>query len=481
MLIELHYKICVADSWEDRFNKNFEVTTAVYDQKDSGKVEYVTKNLIEFRNGKAYFTIGLWPVLKNVLDAFSVKYTVKDGRDSNLKPKLSLKRVREFNSNLAKVIKSIQNSDSGIVCAPKQVDRHLIISVLCRLYKEFNILIVSPSLDAIHKLSARLESFVPGEFGYYTSEGTTSGTRRIMLATFDRAMRVDPCAVQLLLVDDCHYANYNTWGTRLMRFCFCRSFGFTARNIRNSSDYMKYVLVHGPVIKTVSASDPIQETSEIPEAFCMLPCPSSDRPIHGKPSDPGFVVQNIVRNEVRNKFLIDSVSKVLERHPDAQILVSICSLEHLIRLHQICPSLAFCHASEDESVLNLSNVFPNLDLAQYCLTKKYIADYKKKAMEGTAKLLLTTQIWEGIVLPKLSVIVRADGRYSAMNHNQVPERFGEALIPGGYGILLDVQEDCQQPVMSSRSEHRANDYQWLGKLQLPYDKEFRFLDTKVAE
>lgn len=39
MLIELHYKICVADSWEDRFNKSFEVKTAVYDKNDSSKVE----------------------------------------------------------------------------------------------------------------------------------------------------------------------------------------------------------------------------------------------------------------------------------------------------------------------------------------------------------------------------------------------------------------------------------------------------------
>lgn len=103
-----------------------------------------------------------------------------------------------------------------------------------------------------------------------------------------------------------------------------------------------------------------------------------------------------------------------------------------------------------------------IDMAQYKMTPKIIADIRKRFESGELKKLIATNIFsEGVNFVGLKYLIRADGETSKISNTQIPGRLSR-LMPGKDCAYLIDFIDHFSPWAYRRSIARFNDYKSAG-------------------
>lgn len=114
-----------------------------------------------------------------------------------------------------------------------------------------------------------------------------------------------------------------------------------------------------------------------------------------------------------------------------------------------------------------------VDMTQYKMTPKIIADIRKRFEDGSLKKLIATNIFsEGVNFVGLKYLIRADGEVSKISNTQIPGRLSR-LMPGKSCSYLIDFIDHFSPWAYRRSVVRYNDYKQAGWVQgpcPPYEK-----------
>lgn len=412
-----------------------------------------------------YFLPGLWPRVKALLESKGIPYELVDKRNPAIRPPLDMSAFDgvEFRENQDVAIALIANSDCGIIETATAFGKSFCISILCKAYPTLNIVVATSSLQVVSTLYEYISKACPGEVGMLGGGKDNTPGKRIICTTLKSLPNIPPDKVQLMFVDECHNVGDCQAGQDIMKFCWCRRFGFSASPVRNDGSAIVMESLFGPSILKMSYQEAADAGMVTPMKYTMLPC-SSGPSICSKPDVPDFALKrysywdNKWRNGAIKRFVYD-----LKKVYNGQILIMVSTLEHLISLHTELPWFKTAYYGNVDLKAMRSHFpkekYPNLDLSQYKMTTKQLDITRNAFAKGTLKYVISTKVFrQGVNFVDLQVLIRADGDVSAIEGIQIPGRLARLSEDKDWAYLVDVW-DSFSPWAERRARQRQELYE----------------------
>lgn len=397
-----------------------------------------------------YFLPGLWPRVKKWFEDHNVEYEIiADNRDPKIRPPIDFEAIKdvEFRKNQDMVLALIATADCGVIEAPPGFGKTFCLSAICKAFPTLNILITTDSISVVETGYRYLCEKLPGQVGILTGMKDTSQGKRIVVCTARSINKIPPEKVDLLLIDEAHFISPGTIGEELMKFCFCRRFGFTATPWRNDGSQIVMESVVGPTILKMDYEQGVENGMVVPMKYAMLPCNWVPTVCHKEDiGEPTMKRYAYWRNTVRNKIIADFVREFHKRDPDAQLLIIVSTLEHALALSMLLPWMKVIYA-EGQDFKDMDKKFPkekypNLDIESYKMKPKELKIARAAFAKGTLKYVIATfTLKQGVSANNLRLVVRADGSTSNIPGIQIPGRVSRLAEGKEFGYMVDVTDD----------------------------------------
>ena len=460
---------------EKQFNKEHGINRKVNPYK------FTKHSTFSIKGNTCYFLIGSWHLLKEAIEQEGDEYEIEDKRDKALMPEPDFSAIADvdFRPGQMEAIALMLSQDCGVLCSTVGFGKSFCLKQLCKLYPTLNILVVCPAGEVVRELYRDISKELPGQVGLLNMDSTDVSGKRIIVTTTKSMNKVKPEQVQLLLFDECHGVGFNSTGFDLMKFCFCRRFGFTATPVRNQGDLKYMEAIFGPVLQELSFQD-VQHTGGVtPITYTMLPIGKrllylcdliqvKDRNGNTCYREPGkleyddiptgktarrdipdFLKQQryYMNNRMRDDIIVNAFNKIKEAAPDRQILIMVSSIAHLIRIHRKLPYLAIAHGERGSlERYKQKKDLADVDMSRYVQSAKDAEKTKKAFEKGTLKYAISTGVWsKGINIKHLTTLIRADGATSAIPSVQIPGRLARLDENKPMAYLIDIADDfCEE-------------------------------------
>ena len=514
MVITFSYGLCAATPWNPKFDyvgkfsmrvrkDPEEITREREVNKSLGlkkKVEpYKTErhSIFTIRGNTCYFMIGSWERLKTELDKLGEAYTVKNLFDAQVcpEPNFSCLEDIELKDGQAETLALLTSEPCGMICSSVGFGKSFIIRQLCKIYPTLNILIVCSSVQVINELYKEINKDLPGQVGLLNATHDNIDGKRIIVTTNKSMEKLHPERVQLTLVDECHSMGYNSSGEALMKFCFGRRFGFSATPIRNQGDYKFMEALFGPILQEYGFQEAAEKGTVTQIDYTMIPLQRKSKFLcddvevlqkdgstfwvnetevaptdtltgeRKKKAFPDYLKNRLFywNNHYRNEAIVDTFFKIKNEVPDAQILIIVQSIEHLIRLHQKLKCCAFIHGERgDLSKYNKMKGLEKVDMSIYKQTDDEADKTKNALAKGTLKWAISTMVLkQGVNLNHLAVLIRADAAVSGIPSIQIPGRLARLDDNKPRAYLIDFSDEfCNDA--AGRAIARTKQYRTQG-------------------
>ena len=420
----------------------------------------------ENKQNVVYFLPGLWPRVKKYFDKHKLQYEIVDQRNPDIRPELDMSAFAgvEFRENQDVVVALIAASDCGIIETSTGFGKSFCIALLCKAFPTLNILVTTSSTQVVATLYEYINKTIPGQVGVlYGGRDTTNG-KRVVVTTFRSLSNIQhPENVQLMFVDECHGASWNDAGRAIMKFPFCRKFGFSASPIRNDGSGLFMESLFGPTILKMSYQEASDAGMVTPMNYFMLPCnscPSMAR----KEGLPEHLLKrwSYWCNDSRNQAIKRLVYGIKEVY-DGQILIMVNTLEAAIHLNRLLPWFKVAYYGNVD-IKDMQSKFPaykypGLDINQYNMKPKQLDIIRNAFSKGTLRYVIATKIFkQGCNFPHLACLIRADGDTSEIEGIQIPGRLSRLDKDKPEVYLIDVM-DSFSPWASYRAQARKKQYE----------------------
>lgn len=498
MRVKLSYSICTATPWNSKFDavgaftmRERKTAEEMKQERELFKTLYgKSKKPNPYKTNKyscftvqgdtCYFLIGSWQRLKDELDKAHEPYTIEEAFDPAVMPEPDISALEgsELRSGQAETLALLTTARTGMICCGVGYGKSFCIKMLCMVYPTLNILIVCPSGEVVKELYKDISRALPGQVGILNMDSPDVNGKRIIVSTTKSMTKIKPEQVQLLLFDEAHSAGMNQTGFDVMKFCFGRRFGFTATPTRNQGDYKYMEALFGPVLQQVTYQESQEAGSVTPISYYMLPIDKKNprltnlvevetvegtewlgseqvMPWHRptgrtkKRGLPDYLKTRLfyINNYNRNDMIVDTFKRIQAECPEAQILIMVQSLEHLIRLGEKIPGCLYMHGERGslakyKEKKGLEHVY----VEKYELDKDKAARNKYLYEQGRAKYLISTgTLKQGVNLKYLSVLIRADGAVSDIPSVQIPGRLARLSDNKPMAYLIDFTDNfCEE-------------------------------------
>lgn len=285
-------------------------------------------------DGSVLFLAGLFEDFKKAATKQGVEVEYIEGRKNN--PMTLVPNFENLNADLRykqeEVIKSIVASDKGIIKCTVGFGKSFIIKLLCMIYPEARIVVISKArlvVDQLYKdISDTLGKAAVGKL----CAGTPSveETKRVVISTQNSATRAPLKKCDFLFFDEVHNVGDNQiYDILRSEVGNARMFGFTASLARGDGALGLIKGLFGKVIAECNYQEAQQHGMVVPIKAIM---PMYDhRPIT-KLTDIQVINERIHywQNWQRNAFIADVAA---DTDPDIQTVITVKTLEHAIFLH----------------------------------------------------------------------------------------------------------------------------------------------------
>lgn len=448
------------------------------------KMNYIKKSCISHDkevDGRAYILPGLWPRVKQWLDARGIEYEMTDQRNKSIRPDLDYGALAgiSFRENQDMAVALIADSDCGIIATPTGFGKSFIIGVLCKVYPTLNILVTTRSKQVVETLYRYLNNQCPGEVGTLTGERDTTKGKRIILATLKSVDKVPPENVHLVLVDECHEIGDNTYGESVMRFAFARRFGFSASPVRNDGSALMMEAILGPVLMTMNYDAAVDAGMVTPMSYAFLPCSTSTARISDFMSDVQLKRAAYWTNETRSLVIADFVKRLIQTY-DGQVLIMVSTLEHALNIAKYLPHFVIAYSASSE-LGDLKRKVKGINVERYRLNSKQMTIMRRAFEKGTLKHVISTKSWkQGVDFTHLSCLVRADADVSEIEGIQIPGRLSRLDEGKDIAYLIDV-DDRFSDWSYRRAQQRKEQYNKNGWTETTPEEVINELSARIAE
>ena len=427
-------------------------------QTFGGKAKKV--NPLKFENGTViehdsadpstvYFLPGLWPRIKGYLEANGIEYKITaDYRNPEIRPSIDFEAIKDvqFRETQDTALAIIATADCGVIEALPGYGKTYLFGVICKAFPTLNILITTDSISVVETGYRYLAEQLPGEVGILTGARDTSHNKRVVICTARSISKISPEKVGLLLIDEAHFISPGITSQELMKFCFCRRFGFTATPFRNDGSQLVMESIVGPTVLKMDYSEGVANGIVVPMRYAMLHCNWVPSICH-KDDVAEIIMKRYAywRNAARNKCIADFIYRFHKIAPEAQILCVVATVEHAIALSLLLPWMKVVYA-EGQDFKDMDKKFPkekypNLNIASYKMSPKELKIARAAFAKGTLKFVIGTfTLKQGVSANHLRLVVRADGSTSNIPGIQIPGRVSRLSEGKDYGYLVDVDD-----------------------------------------
>jgi len=389
-------------------------------------------------------------------EGYEVEYT--DVRDLGLEPPRidRLDPLREFQKvALSRIFASVM----GIVETATATGKSFLIYQICKAYPSARIIITSHDTPPLQTLYKKLRMEYGDEVRGLGVVGKSSSGGRITLCHISSLLKAPIDEAQILLYDEVHGAAAPERAAKLAAVAFANMYGFSA-SPTGRLDKREPVIegLFGPVIYRMSYLE-AKDSGLVSNIVVHL------YELHGvhRNYDTHWRRQlfGIVRNEARNQF----IAKVAQRYGDkTQVIMAQDNLEHVFRLHQLLPTHVPVYAAKSMTPkrwkqLKRLGLIPEGYHSLYPGQEFQLAEQFR---QGEIRKVICTSVWnEGIDLPNLEVLIRADGLPGKIQSVQIPGRVARKTDEKTEGIIVDFIDNFGRAFLQ-RSKTRIANYRASG-------------------
>ena len=169
-------------------------------------------------------------------------------------------------------------------------------------------------------------------------------------------------------------------------------------------------------------------------------------------------------NEDRNRLIVEDTLA----NADKQVLITVKTTEHALRLKKMLPHAALAHGPIDEErrcqLMEMGLLGPHDILND----DKDLNDLRALFARRKIMLVIATSVWwQAVDFPLLEVIIRADAVTSSISVNQIVGRGSRTHAIKDKAIVYDYN-DLFNRTLNNRAKRRHKQYTDCGYTQTPF-------------
>ncbi len=411
----------------------------------------------------------LWTIARNLRE-HGYHPVVKDERPEDpkkFKPAWQRLRGVDWRYKQRFCIEQMLKYSCGRIDCPPGYGKSMLMRLFCQLLPGAETVVSTHSLDVLTQIHDELSKSIP-------RVGMISGKRKIEgdgihVVSGKSLHRVD-WPVDIFLVDEVHeFATdhyLNSVGAK--SFQYARKYGFSAsQSHRMDLAHFELEGPFGPVIARVSYRQAV-------EHGCIVPIQIWWRNVNIRGNPAAHVRSPVERdrwglwtNDARNALIAEDARQFDD---DDQVLIAVETIEHAMNLKRLLPEFSICHSenglSEEDRLWYITNEFIPPNEPRMTAERRYKL---KKAFEaGRLRKVIANSVWKrGVDFRQLAVLIRADGKNSAISDTQIPGRTSRTCEETGkeFSVVVDYLDEFDDR-LHGRALDRATNYSANGWEQI---------------
>lgn len=344
-----------------------------------------------------------------------------------------------------------------------------------------------PDKDINRKNWEELSNFLPDREVGLVMSGARKWSEDIVCCTIDSLDNIDPSRVGLFICDEMHTASSNSRVEKISKFSKALRWGVSATPTGrfDGGDRLAEGLF-GPVVARFSYQDGVKTGALVPITVLWLDCPPPHdlREYGAMKTRDGKIRRGQTSNQDFNQMVADIMSSLRD---DQQTLCMVQFIEHMSRIHRLCPSIDFVHGETNDQKLL---VYRDLRAISPKERKEIYVKFQNREIMS----IFASDVYkQGVNFPGLNVVVNARGGGSDIIAKQIPGRASRSADGKDCAYVVDFVHrwDAECPEMgrgksgplltSDRSRKRA--YKELGFMQQCVSNiaDLPFVDKAKAE
>lgn len=360
------------------------------------------------------------------------------------------------------VIASIIANDLGVIEAPTGAGKSFLIRQICKLWPKARILICSPISSVIRQTYAELREALRLDEVGQVGDGKCETKCRVTCVVDKSLMKCDLDKVDIFIYDEVHRAAAKQGAIAISKIHKARRYGFSAcPHGRSDGADIETEGLFGPVICKLTYQE-VQKTGSIVPIEVRVHSTATVPPVAAM-STTVLERHGYWRNEARNKIIAESVKDVIkELGEQAQVLISVETLDHAIHLSQFLPEFTLVYVSMDATRRVSWEKAGLIKKGEHPITADQREEMRVAFHKGELKRAIATGTWgTGVDFPHLNVLVRADGQAGTIPNTQIPGRVTRTAGGKDLGIVLDY-DDIFNQTLAGRAERRFAAYKKKG-------------------
>jgi superfamily II DNA or RNA helicase len=332
--------------------------------------------------------------------------------------------------------------DGGIIDAVPAFGKMWIIAMICKLYPNARIDIVTKRKDVVQSTLRLLTRWCPN-VGMIGAGSRRPG--RVTVFTADSLHHSDYKA-NIVLADEVHELMTDRYASMLGRYWYARMYGFTAtKETRFDNLHMRMEALFGPTIFHMPYAVAERHQLVVPIIVQWLDvCPSFD-PIANYSDPVAKKRHGYWRHGYRNQIIAEAARGMVDSGKQTLILVE--TLEHALHLRRLLPDFVCCYSEQcipQDTDKRQQLVKAGLLGAEEMMTSARREQLRQSFEQRECLGAIATGVWSvGVSFDSLQVLIRADGGASETANLQWPGRVCRTDAASGkdVGIVVDL---CDQ-------------------------------------
>ena len=403
---------------------------------------------------------GFFPRIIKHFRSHRVKIKVIDKQEFLPVPDLS--KLPPLRKRQPEAIAAIVSAARGLVVCPTAFGKTFIIKMLCLLYPEMNILVVSRKSRVVTNLYNKISEAVDGPVAHVFGKVHWPKEAKIAVTTIASLHKFPETWPDILLFDEAHNAASYDASVSLSRYLKTKMFGFTATpEGRGDNTDLITEAFFGERICDISYQEARRDgtVSQITALFVKIDVPDIDT---DGMSTMDKNKEGYWWNEIRNRRLLAAAEKYLR--PDETALYYVQNTEHALYLRFLRPDLPIAHGGISPQRWKKFLAKGLVTEEDAALKKPDLDKLEKQFRAGEIKRVISTSSWkEGVDFPDLAGLVRFDGGAAPIDSQQIVGRLSRIGEDGKKtnALVIDA-EDCFGRRYKSRSGSRRRAYKKNG-------------------
>lgn len=405
---------------------------------------------------------GFLPRIQTVLKKAGLTYQVKDlepaRRAHVFEPVWKNTEGFDWRHRQKETLECLLAHERGQVWWATGAGKSWLMVPLCLVLPKARIVICTKHLSVLNEHYTRLSKTLPS-VGLITGSSKQKGCR-VTCVSSGSLQHIDPTEVDIFLADEHHELATDVMFEKFARFEYSRMFGLSA-NFNDRFDGADFELegIFGPLITKLTYEEGVENDMIVPIRVLWRTVVMQNNPAAG--FEGVFRKKfGIWRNSARNA----QIAKDARKYPDAQILITVETLEHACYLKKHLPEFTLCYAPSDAYKESLDDYKSKglIPEDEELMTAQRLFDIKRDFESGKLRKAIATTVWNrGVNFHELQVLIRADASSSAIADTQIPGRLSRLSEGKEAGILIDYFDDFD-PSLKRKAQQRAADYRKKG-------------------